>query len=202
MVMGNLREQLAAAVPEVDHLLIFTETGTAAPPLNHLAVVDTYHKFAAEFLPRCPIVDPRGKPIRIRKENFPKFLNLSAAPGTVPRKPSTIVESIENGTFDESEYEWARDRIQALFWVPDVLGDPDAIYTKHPSHGLIRAEEVYVKVYNKMGSTVKLVFVDYFGKSKDPIFITSFLTSATTAMKHCKGEPIYRRTHKPQKPPG
>jgi hypothetical protein len=91
------------------------------------------------------------------------------------------------------EYDWAKDRIQALFWVPDVIANPDAIYLKKSSHGLIRAHEVYVKVYSKMGSKVKLVFVDYFGKSRDPIFITSFMTNAGTAMKHCAGQPLYVR---------
>lgn len=72
------------------------------------------------------------------------------------------------------EYEWAKDRMQALFWVPDVLSDPDAIYVKKPSHGLIKAEEVYIKVFNKMGSKIKVVFVDYVGRKRDPVFITSF----------------------------
>jgi hypothetical protein len=190
---GSLREALALADPDSAHWLLFHKPGAPQPPLNHLSVAETYRKFESEFLPRCPIIDPRGRQIRIRKSNFPKFLNLTVKLSFAPKKPSTIVDLIDRGSFDETEYDWARDRIQALFWVPDVLADPDAIYIKQASHGLIQAEEVYVKVYHKMGSPVKLVFVDYVGKNRDPVFITSFLTSPGTAMKQCKGKPLYRR---------
>jgi hypothetical protein len=189
----DLREQIALADPRSGHWLLFTETGAACPPLNHLTVMETFGKFVSDFLPQCPITDPRGKTIRIRKDNFPKFLNLIVKPGFPPKKPSTIVEQIERGQFDALQYDWAPDRIKSLFWVPDVISDPDAIYVKKTTYGRIRASEVYVKVYCKMGATVKLVFVDYFGKSRDPIFITSFWTDPQSAMKHCAGSPLHRR---------
>ncbi len=188
----SLRQQLAIALPSQTQAHWLTP-GAAPPKLNHLAVVDTYHRFEAEFLPQCPIVDPRGREIRLRSSNFPKFVKLTARAGVPHKKPTTIVESIVAGTFKEADYEWQKDRIQALFWVPDLLRDPDAIYIKTPSQGLIKAEEVYVKIYRRLGSPVKLVFVDYVGKHRDPIFITSFFTSLSTARKHCHGTPLYLR---------
>lgn len=131
--------------------------------------------------------------MKIRKDNFPKFLNLTVREGFQPKKPSTIVRLIEEGKFVEAEYEWMNDRAHALFWVPDVIRDPDAIYRKKRSHGLINADEVYVKVYDRMGSKIKLVFTDRVGKHRDIIFITSYLTDAHTAVKYCDGQPLHVR---------
>jgi hypothetical protein len=195
--MPDFREQLiavaAAAVPDMEGYDLFCAKGFPQPPLNHLSVHKTFKKFCIEFLPQCPILDPMGREVKIRKNNFPKFLNLKVERG-FPKKPSTIVEMLEIGTFVESEYSFAQDRIQALFWVPDVLRDPDAIFkTKRGGEHLVKADEVYVKVYDKMGSKVKLVFVDRVGRFKEMIFITSYLTAPHTAIKYCKGKPIYVR---------
>ena len=98
-----MRQQLAAVIPEADHWLLFHEKGAVCPPLNHDSVMETYARFCSEFLPRCPIADPRGRQIRIRKDNFPKFLSLGVKVGFAPKKPSTIVELIEKAQFLESE---------------------------------------------------------------------------------------------------
>jgi hypothetical protein len=195
---SDFREKLIAVatlvVPDIGHYSLFFEKGCKSPAFNHLSVCDTFAKFREEFLPQCPIIDPRNRKIKIRKDNFPKFLNLVVKPKFFPKKPSTIVELIENGKFVSDEYEWAADRIEALFWVPDVIRDPDAIFKMKRDGGhLVKAEEVYVKVFDKMGSKVKLVFVDRVGKHKDTIFITSYLTSAHTALKYCMGKPLYTR---------
>jgi hypothetical protein len=196
--MADFREQLiavaAAAVPEMEDYPLFYEKGAKPPAYNRLNVLDTFGKFSGDFLPQCPIVDPLGRKIKIRKNNFPKFLNLTVVKGS-PKKSSTIVELLETGEFVEEEYTWAKDRIQALFWVPDVLRDPDAIFKiKRGGEHLVKADTVYVKVYDKEGSKIKLVFVDHVGKYNDTIFITSYLTDAHTAVKYCLGRPIYKRT--------
>jgi hypothetical protein len=190
----QLVSALPKALPQLGHYALFYEKGCKPPVSNHLNIPDTFRKFCDDFLPQCPIIDPRNRKIKIRKDNFPKFLNLVVREGSFPKKPSSIVESIELGTFVAEEYEWAKDRIEALFWVPDVIRDPDAIFkVKRNGAHLVRAEEIYVKVFDKLGSKVKLVFVDRVGKHKDTIFITSYLTSAHTTIKYCDGKPLYIR---------
>jgi hypothetical protein len=189
----TFRQKLAAVLPGEEHWALFDAKGCVPPPPNELSIVDTYAKFKSEFLPQCPIVDPRGEHVKINRNNFPKFLNLQIKPGLQPKKASTIVGSIEAGKFNEDEYTWAKDRIRALFWVPDIIRSPDAIYRKKRGYGLINADEVYVKVYDRLGSKVKLVFIDRVGKHDTVIFITSYLTDAHTAVKYCDGRPVWQK---------
>lgn len=187
------RQQLATSHPSAAHWLLFDERGTAPPRTNQLSVPDSLERFKKEFLPICPIRDPRGVNVKIVLFNFPKFLNLKVLPGFPPKRPSTIVEFIEKAKFSPDEYEWMTERLETLFWVPDVIRDPDAIYRKKRSHGCVKADEVYVKVYDKSGSRIKLVFVDRVGKHNDVIFITSYLTAPHTAIKYCDGPPVWSK---------
>jgi hypothetical protein len=189
----SFREKLVAALPREEHKLLFYSKGELPPESNYSSISETFAKFRDEFLPQCPVVDPRGERVKIFRNNFPKFLNLEVRTGFDPKKPSTIVKMIEDGTFKEEEYTWARDRKEALLWVPGIIKNPDAIYRKKPNHGLIKASEVYVKVYERLGSKVKLVFIDRVGKHNDAIFITSFLTDAHTAVKYCDGAPVWSK---------
>jgi hypothetical protein len=189
----DFRKQLAELHPSAAHWLLFDEVGAQPPPTNQLSVQDSLALFKKDFLPQCPIVDPRGVRVKIVYYNFPKFLNLHVRKGFQPKKPSTIVDYIAQGKFVPAEYEWLDERLQTLFWVPNVIRDPDAIYRKKRSHGLVKADEVYVKVYNKSGSKIKLVFVDRVGRYNDVIFISSYLTGAHTAVKYCDGPPVWRK---------
>jgi hypothetical protein len=199
----SLREQLAAAFPAltaaergIDEAIerVFGAAGVGHPPHNYLRVADTYVKFKKEFLPVCPLVDPKGRRISVRLHTFPKLLNLDVKPGFSPKKPHTIVEHLEAGIFKEEEYELEQDRLQALFWVPDVVGDPDALFPKKKGHGKIPADHFYIKVYKTDGSPAKLVFTQVVGKQKkSTIVVTSFLTSLSTARGYVGGAPLYVR---------
>jgi hypothetical protein len=191
--MGSFRDKLVAALPEEEHKLLFYSKGTVPPESNRLSIAETFQRFKDEFLPKCPIVDPRGERVKIIVNNFPKFLNLEVKQGFDPKKPSTIVGLLESGKFQGDEYGWKKDRKEALFWVPEIIQSPDAIYKKRPDHALIKADEVYVKVYDRLGSKIKLVFIDRVGKRNDAIFVTSFLTDAHTAVKYCDGQPIWKK---------
>jgi hypothetical protein len=106
-------------------------------------------------------------------------------------KASRVIEEIESGNFEASQYKWEIDRIRTLFWMPDVLADPDAVYKN--AHKIVEGDEVYVKVYDKMGARVKLVFTDYIKPIKQTVIVTSFLTDPETAWKYVRGEPLYAR---------
>jgi hypothetical protein len=201
----DLRAQLAAAFPQVEHQLVFFEKGSPHPPYNELDCYETLKKFCAEFLPLSPFKDPRGKQVSIVKGNFPKLVDLDHK--TLAREDfsaSKIVECIENKTFDLNHYKSMESaRMRTLFWLPEVLCNPDAIYKN--GHKIIAGDEVYVKVYDKMGSNVKLVFtmdVQKRGQLVRTVPITSFLTDPEMVINFVSGQPRYRRPQTPKPPEG
>jgi hypothetical protein len=180
-----------------DHTTLFQAKGCSCPSFNGLSVTDTLAKFCSELLPQCPIIDPRGKAITILKSNFPKLISLEHL--TLPRKQLTasqIVASIENGTFDLAQYRPQEiDRIQTLFWIPQVLSGPDAIYRN--GHKVVGGDEIYVRVYDKKRPQVKLVFTMEImgsgGQLIKTVPVTSFLTSRNRALRMVKDLPLYVR---------
>jgi hypothetical protein len=204
IVISDFRKQLAAVVPEMAgaayeqsrHLSILDADGSTHPPHNYLGVAATFAKFKTDFLPLSPLIDPRGRRISILQNNYPKLLNLAVKAGKSPQKAHTIIEDIESGRFVEADYVWEQDRLQNLFWIPDVIQDPDAIYRKRRGFGVVEAEEIYLKVYKKdSGSPVKVVFTQRVGgKKKNWVVITSYVTSRSTAKLYTDGEPLYSKT--------
>jgi hypothetical protein len=198
----DLGEELARALGFEDYE-IFRAKGSKHPPYNTLSVAESLANFAAEMLPASPIIDPRGKRISIIERNFPKLAGLQHK--TLSKKKwraTDIVAAIKQGTLDLGEYDPSRDdRLRTLFWLPELLRDPDAIYKN--AHRIVEGNEVYVRVYDKMGSTVKLAFTldikDKKGRIINTVPITSFLTDPKTAMSYVKGKPIYEMSKR--KPP-
>lgn len=192
----NFREKLAALFPENSHKLLFYAKGSKHPPYNELGIAETLAAFCVDFLPLCPLADPRGKRIKVEKANFPKLADLEHK--TLTRKQfnaTQICACIEDGTFNADHYKpQDKDRMRDLFWLPDLIRDPDAIYRN--AHKIVAGDEIYVKVYDKMGSNVKLAFtMDIHNGSKliRTVIVTSFLTSPATAISYVRGEPLYRR---------
>jgi len=192
----DFREKLVAALAPHDPKVLFYAKGSKHPPYNELSVKESLERFRAEFLPLSPILDPRQKPISVVKNNFPKLAGLEHRTlGREEFPAREIVAAIENNTFAAGDYNAGRDdRIRTLFWLPELLRDPDAIYRN--AHKIVAGDEVYVRVYDKMGSTVKLAFtmdVKKSGKVIRTVVITSFLTDPATAVSYVKGEPLYLR---------
>ena len=124
----------------------------------------------------------------------PDFVDAPA--GTqLPGTPKVKANGTARYAFDVGNYEPHRDdRLRTLFWLPEVLTDPDAIYPN--AHKIVAGDQVYVRVYDKMGSTVKLAFtkdVTKRGVVIQTVLITSFLTDPKTAMSYVRGQPIYQR---------
>jgi hypothetical protein len=183
----DLKSQLASIYP-------FYARGRKHPPYNMLSVQETFAKFKAEFLPLCPLTDKLGRIIRIETTNFRKLLNLKHKALGVQARAWQIIAELESGTFDLANYEEIQqDRIRTLFWIPEVITDPDVIYNNN--HKVIKADEVFVCVYDKPGSKVKLAFTSTFGaeESKRIEIVTSYLTDAKTAMYCAKGKPLYQK---------
>ena len=192
----SFNEKLLAAVIAFDHAQVFHARGCECPKFNWLGVHETFAKFQKEFLPLCPLVDPRGKVVRIIENNFPKLADLEHATLSKEQLPAShIVQSLKDGTFNETEFREGRsERLQMLFWIPEVICKPDAIYKN--GHKVVAGDEIYVRVFDKRGSKVKLVFTkDVKGRNgaTHAVPITSFLTHADRARQMVKGNPLYLR---------
>jgi hypothetical protein len=193
---SDLRQQLAKAFPQVEHQLAFFEKGSRHPLYNDLSCAATLKKFCDDFLPLSPFVDPRGKAVQIVKGNFPKLVDLAHKTMSREDFPARkIIECIENGTFDMEHYQSMElARMKTLFWLPEVITNPDAIYKN--GHKIIAGNEVYVRVYDKMGSKVKLLFtMDILrrGKIIRTVPVTSFLTDPGMVINFISGQPRYQR---------
>jgi hypothetical protein len=186
----TLRDQLAAAFSSEKHKLNLYKKGRTRPPYNDLNVEQTLKKFKEDFLPMCPLTDRLGREIKVGLHNFRKLAGIEHK-SIEEIRAWQVVQEIENGAFNLDNYTVEEDRIRTLFWVPDVLGDPDAIYKN--AHATIRAEEVFLCVYDKLGSNIKLVFTSTFGESRNRRreIVTSYLTDAKGALSCIKGQPIY-----------
>jgi hypothetical protein len=190
----DLRNQLAEAFPEHNHLLLFHAPGRTRPEYNDLSVQDTFAQFKTDFLPLCPLTDKLGRTIKIATINFRKLINLKHRALGNNARAWQIIKELETGIFDPAHYEAIEeDRIRTLFWVPEVIEDPDAIYKNN--HKVVKADEVFVCVYDKPGSKVKLAFTSTFGSggNKRIEIVTSYLTDAKTAMYCAKGKPLYQK---------
>src|SRR5689334_11734073 len=126
---GTLREQLCAAMGDDDPRKIFYAPGRKHPPYNDLSLFDTFKKFKAEFLPQCPLQDPLDRQVRVVDVKFRKLINLKHKQLGDQARAYKIIEEIETGAFAYSNYQdIEQDRIRTLFWIPDVIRDPDAIF--------------------------------------------------------------------------
>src|SRR5258708_15794404 len=122
---ANLKTQIATQLAIV---YPFFAQGRKHSPYNMLSVEDTYTKFRADFLPLCPLTDRLGRTIKVEAINFRKLLNLKHKTLGPLARAWQIIEELEKGTFDIANYEpLEQDRIRTLFWVPEVITDPDAI---------------------------------------------------------------------------
>lgn len=181
-MVADLKNQLANIYP-------FYGCGRKPQPYNDLSVEETYQKFKSDFLSLCPLTDKLNRVVKIDAINFRKLLNLKHKTLGAAARAHMVIKELENGTFDKDNYDWANDRIRTLFWVPEVITDPDAIYENN--HKVVKADEVYICVYDKGGSKVKLAFTSTFAGKVE--IVSTYLTDAKTAMRCIKGKPLYQK---------
>lgn len=179
----DFRTKLVQATGE-GHKLLFYAPGCRRPDYNALIVADSLTKFCNDVLPLSPLKTPL-RTIKIVKTNFPKLAGLEHK--SLSKKQfcaSDIIKEIEDGSFDMGNYNPDRDdRLRTLFWLPELLCDPDAIYLN--AHKIVAGDHVFVRVYNKMGSTVKVAFtldLKKRGKLISTVVVTSFLTNPGDAI--------------------
>jgi hypothetical protein len=167
-LMGDLKEQLAKLYP---HLV--APEPAKHPPYSELNIQQSYERYCKEMAGR-DINDPRDVLISVLEVNFPKLLGAKMAATHKKAKASLVLATLKDGTFNKDLYQIEDDRLQTLFWIEDTVQGCDSIHDNN--HPIIEADEVYVKHYDKIGSTVKLVFVRKL-QAGQVIIVTSFLTS-------------------------
>lgn len=104
--------------------------------------------------------------------NFPKLIQLRFN-GNKARASKALQHLRGQNKADQRGYTYDSNRASTLFWIPEIIQDPDSIHTN--AHGLILGDEVYVKRYSKAGSAYKIVFTEIDKSLNQRIVTTSFL---------------------------
>jgi hypothetical protein len=189
--MADIKEQLARIFPDRHPHPWVPEEGANALPYCQLDILSAFRKYCGGCAD-CDIEDPRKVSVSLFEENFPKLLKLWLKPnGQLPARKArakAVIPLLRAGTFNQDLYTWQDVRLRTLFWLEDVIREPDGIYPNCAQ--VVEGEEVYIKRYNKELSDVKLVFTTI-RPGGARVVITSFLDNASSIKDYCAEEPLY-----------
>lgn len=131
------------------------------PNYRFSTIAELYQQYCARLEGSC-VTDPLGREIEFLAENFPHLVKLEfynvKARIWVGAAAAIAVEQLKAKTFDESRYRIADlSRPRTLFWVPDILQNPDSIYDNKRVNGT----EVHIKKYQRMSglAAIKVALV-------------------------------------------
>ena len=105
-------------------------------------------------------------------------------------KASHVIRQLKGGEFQDAAHYVESGRHRTLFWIPDVITDPDGIHLN--AHPIVAGDEVYVKRYDKMGAEVKIVVVEG-TQGTQSIIITSLLTTESKLPSYVAMPPIWSK---------
>jgi hypothetical protein len=181
--MGGLKEQLAKLYPD-----LIANKPAKHPPYCDSDIPSTYRRFCLELAGKH-FTDRRGTVVSIGEEHFPKLLGTKLVSTDKKAKAKTVLASLRAGTFDPALYRIDIGRLRTLFWVPDVICDCHSIHLN--AHPVIEADEVYVKHYEKMGASTKIVFI--LTIRKRCVVTTSFLIEAKDLPQYVRMPPVWQK---------
>ncbi|MCU1303443.1 MAG: hypothetical protein JWQ87_3727 [Candidatus Sulfotelmatobacter sp.] len=192
--MGELKEQLVRIFPDRHPHPWVPKEGAASLSYCQLDILNAFRKYC-ECCANRDVEDPRKICVTLFEENFPKLLKLWLKPsGKLPTRKArakVVIPLLHAGTFNQDLYTWQDVRLRTLFWLEDVIREPDGIYPNCAQ--VVEGEEVYIKRYNKELSDVKLVFTTIRPGGTRAI-ITSFLDTASNIGEYCAENPLYCRS--------
>ena len=186
----SLRDQIGDIFPEL--------AGAVAPPDCRLSVAEAFIQFC-KGMAGTEITDKRCRVIKIERHNFSKFLGMKRLnpetgefirdPNGLPlkAKAKVVIRALETGRFDPKCYFIEYSRFRTIFWIPDVLKQPDSIHGNASKK--IEGDEVYVRKYNIPGACLKLVFTAQAGAKK--VVVTSFSIEEKDLENYAKLPPIW-----------
>ncbi|MGA7339757.1 MAG: hypothetical protein WBX18_04105, partial [Terracidiphilus sp.] len=103
------------------------------PPNNkYRSIAELFRQFETQLEGTC-IVDPCGEENRFYAENFPHLVKLEfyneKIGEWVDAKATEAVKQLRAGILDESKYRIGdSSRPRTLFWVTDIISNPDEIH--------------------------------------------------------------------------
>jgi hypothetical protein len=147
----------------------------ACPPNNkYQSIAELFQQFETQLEGTC-VLDPCGEENRFYAENFPHLVKLEfyneKLGEWVDAKASLAVAQLRAGILDESKYRIGdSSRPRTLFWVPDIISNPDEIHDNIRNNG----REIYSKRYSRRGKAAALKIVLVAKKGTTRAIITSF----------------------------
>ena len=168
--------------------------GAICPPYRCGDVAGIFEEYERELAGKT-FTDPCGEKVSFFDFNFTKLVQLQvtsvSAGGRFKAKSARFLKEVRSGHFEEGNYTWDVNRAQTLFWIPDVIQNPDSI---HPNcHIAIIGDRVYVKRYSKCGAPYKLVFTVLERSAKVRVVTTSFLVPEDRLMRFVRIPPIWEK---------
>jgi hypothetical protein len=152
-----------------------SKSPTVCPPNNkYRSVAELFQQFETQLEGTC-VIDPCGEENRFYAENFPHLVKLEfyneKLGEWVDAKARLAVAQLRAGILDESKYRIGDpSRPRTLFWVPDIISNPDEIHDNIRNNGT----EVYSKRYARKGKAAVLKIVLVAKKGTTRAVITSF----------------------------
>jgi hypothetical protein len=168
--------------------ITLSRPGSACPPYRYGSIKGLLEEYQKE-LSEKEFIDPCGIKVTFLVQNFPKLVQLEFKHGKA--KAQKFLESIRLGNFKESDYTWDAWRASSLFWIADVIVNPDLI--GHNCHNAIVGDRVYVKQYSKHGPPYKIVFTWPDRESKLRVVTTSFFTKEVRLKRFLSDPPIWEK---------
>jgi len=145
------------------------------PPNNkYTSIAELFQQFQSQLEGTC-VIDPCGEENRFFVENFPHLVKMEfyneKIGEWVDAKATVAVEQLRAGTLNESKYRIGDpSRPRTLFWVTDIISDPDEIHHNIRNNGT----EVYSKRYKRKGKVAILKIALVAKKIEGRAVITSF----------------------------
>ncbi len=168
--MGDLRSKLEALFPQPPRCPSSYRVGTIA---------ELYEEYMARLEGTC-VVDPCGESNWFLAENFPHLVKLEffnrKINQWVDARATEAVAQLKNMSLDESRYRIGdSSRPRTLFWVPEIISNPDSIHENIRNNGT----DVYCKRYQRsVGNEMKIVLIAKRADSTRAV-MTSFWSDAT-----------------------
>jgi hypothetical protein len=172
--------------------------GPTCPPYRCGSIAGIFEEYEKELAGKT-FTDPCGEEVSFFDYNFTKLVQLeiiSASSGKrLKAKAARFLEDVRSGRLDESNYSWDTNRAQTLFWIPNVIQEPDSIHRNR--HSIIMGDRVYVKRYSKAGAPYKVVFTTMERSSQVRVVTTSFLVPEDRLVRFLQVPAIWEKKKGP-----
>ncbi len=170
--------------------------GAQCPPYCFSSIESAFRRYEAELVGTY-VLDPLGTRVWFMDYNFPKLIQLCFQGSKA--KATQAIKHLRVEPAAVADYTWDQSRFSTLFWIPDVIANPDAI---HPNkHGRIIGDEVYIRKYAKAGACYKIAFTVVDETLNQRVVTTSFLTPPDRLRQFIGDPPKWTKKTKKEETP-